>query len=99
MQSHKVEWRELTVKEFDDWLRNGFEEDKPFPYETWLVAVDGVPIAEVDAKTRLAILPEVYDFLGVLHNTWIAYFSRRTSDDGNSSSASMPDTTKSCTET
>lgn len=99
MQSHKIDWRSVTLAEFNDWLTQGLDTDKEFPFETWIISVDDVPMSEVDGKTRLEILPEVYDFLSELQATWIRYSTQRMNGAGSSSSASVVDTTKSSIET
>jgi len=93
--SHKLEWRVLTVAELNDWLRNGIDETQPFPFETWLVAVDGVPIARVDAETRILILPQVFGFLATYWNMWTKFGDQDTNGAGISSLESKASTIES----
>lgn len=99
MPSHEIEWREVTVAEYNQWMSVGYEEGKPFPLATWVTAVDGVPLAEVDTKTRLAILPEVHHFLAGLRATWLRLFDLRMKGAGANSSASVEAMTSGSTKT
>lgn len=99
MQSHELEWRDVPLDEFNDWIVNGWDMKQPFPFETWVDSVDGMPMAEVDNKTRLKLLPEVYDFLSGVRDSWIKFGIQRSSAAGNNSSTPDSSTTQDSTET
>ena len=77
-------WKPPPTQQYVDWLTRGFDHKTTFPYEDWILSVDGVPIEEVDSTTKLKMLPQVYHFLAVMQDTHEKYLSQPTSDDGNS---------------
>ena len=90
MLKHKIEWRkDVTVAQYNSVIRGDFvDESKPFPFEDWIVSVDGIDMEAVDGWTRLEMMPEVFFMFRGLQDSWLKSSGQDTNGDGRSSSES-----------